>query len=83
MVSERGIGDAVDQARVLTDEVFEQGVVAAVLTLALTARCCHGLVQDCFSRKHSLDFNHEDRWDGWFVWKFLWENVGASAACDV
>ncbi len=70
-----GCGRRVDQARVLTDEVFEQVVVDAVLTLVLTARCCHGLVQDCLSHRQSLDLNHEDRWVVCFVWEYLWENA--------
>jgi hypothetical protein len=75
MASERGIGDAVDQARVLPDEVIEYLVWTAVSTTVSTARYRHDLAQNCFSRKQLLDLNHEDRRNLWFVQEILWENV--------
>jgi hypothetical protein len=75
MASERGIGDAVDQARVLADEIFEGVILTAVLTVVLTARYRHGLAQDCLSRQQTLDLSHEDRRDVGFVQVFLEERT--------
>jgi hypothetical protein len=71
MAPERGIGDAVDESRVLSDEVFERFVIA----LALTARQRYGLAQNCLSRHQSFDLIHEDRWTVGFVRIFLKKNV--------
>src|SRR5271170_1113414 len=47
MASEGGIGDSVDEARVLPDEFFEHFISTAVLTAVLTTRYRRGLVQAC------------------------------------
>jgi len=73
MASERGISNAVNQPRMLPDEVFECFIVTALLT----ARYRASLAQDCLSRHQSLNLIHEDRRGGWFVQIFLERDAGA------
>jgi hypothetical protein len=50
-------------------------VSTAVLAAVLTARHRHRVAQNYLSCQQSLDLNHEDRRDVWFVQIFLGENV--------